>query len=658
MTIPILSHQDLVSLLVAFPDLDFSDAERQAVLLEGVPRDVQAAPGSGKTTLLAAKLLLMSEKWPHASRGICVLSHTNVARDEIAKRLGATPIGARLLGYPHFVGTIHAFVNQYLALPLLRSDGEAVDVIDNDVFAARALSLLKTKWKLRNWVQKNEFQGPPAIASLRYEGAELALGWENGNLPGDGTDSRAEAQALKDELRAKGVFRHDDMFTFAERLLVRFPDLPKRLSYRFPLVLIDEMQDTSWSQENLLSRVFDGTVVTQRYGDRNQRILSSETDAAKLTFPRAGHLSVTTTKRFPESIASVVRSVQEHGEAVSAVAQEGALQPVLMLYDTKAVTSVIDAFGKYVLATFSDEVLRSGAVKAICARKQGEAKADPGRHVGDYWPAYVIGSTTQKGEESIFRLLADPPAMGTMAFNLDKRVRDIKRSILLALRGAGSTAIADVRDASFLLRKLEANQVDCKPLLALCRDLAIGSGHTSDSARWSATIDSMFAGLSSLFPAGMNRATFGSLSVFELPGALVPAAAAPNEQFVQFGDRSVCIQVGTIASVKGETHLATLVLEAYGGRAKCCDLEAALKSISGCVPLGQKATETMRGLYRNLYVATSRPTHLLCLAMNKERAEDAYVQVLANKGWKVVSLDAMIDTVSKNSAGESPTISI
>ncbi len=72
-SIPTLTHRDLNTLAAAFPDLSFCDPERQAVLLEAGSKDVQAAPGSGKTTLLAAKLLLMSEKWPHADRGICVL---------------------------------------------------------------------------------------------------------------------------------------------------------------------------------------------------------------------------------------------------------------------------------------------------------------------------------------------------------------------------------------------------------------------------------------------------------------------------------------------------------------------------------------------------------------------------------------------------------
>lgn len=85
MSIPAITPNDLAELKSLAPGLDFTDAERQAVLLATGTWDINAAPGSGKTTVLAAKLLLHARKWPYDQRGICVLSHTTVARDEIQK---------------------------------------------------------------------------------------------------------------------------------------------------------------------------------------------------------------------------------------------------------------------------------------------------------------------------------------------------------------------------------------------------------------------------------------------------------------------------------------------------------------------------------------------------------------------------------------------
>ena len=101
------------------------------------------------------------------------------------------------------------------------------------------------------------------------------------------------------------------------------------------------------------------------------------------------------------------------------------------------------------------------------------------------------------------------------------------------------------------------------------------------------------------------------------------------------------MHVGTIASVKGETHLATLVLEAHAHPARSHDLQAALVSIASGTPLSVKANDSTRSLYRNLYVAASRPSHLLCLAMNSERAPEQHVQALRDKGWLVVKLSPL-----------------
>jgi len=94
----------------AFSGLDGTDP-RLGVLRANATLDVEACPGSGKTTLLVAKLAILARHWKAAERGICVLSHTNAARREIERKLGATSEGQRLLSYPHYVGTIHGFVN-------------------------------------------------------------------------------------------------------------------------------------------------------------------------------------------------------------------------------------------------------------------------------------------------------------------------------------------------------------------------------------------------------------------------------------------------------------------------------------------------------------------------------------------------------------------
>src|ERR1700733_12536351 len=106
----------------AFSGQDNNDP-RVGVLKRLDSVDVEACPGSGKTTLLVTKLAILAKKWQTLRSGVCVLSHTNVARNEIEERLGPFPEGSALLHYPHFVGTIHSFVNEFIAIPWLKSQG-------------------------------------------------------------------------------------------------------------------------------------------------------------------------------------------------------------------------------------------------------------------------------------------------------------------------------------------------------------------------------------------------------------------------------------------------------------------------------------------------------------------------------------------------------
>ena len=63
-------------------------AEKIAVIKSNDSKDVVACPGSGKTTTLLAKLAILATRMPlEEGKGVCVLTHTNVAIDEIKSKL-------------------------------------------------------------------------------------------------------------------------------------------------------------------------------------------------------------------------------------------------------------------------------------------------------------------------------------------------------------------------------------------------------------------------------------------------------------------------------------------------------------------------------------------------------------------------------------------
>ncbi|HCF2284636.1 UvrD-helicase domain-containing protein [Pseudomonas aeruginosa] len=635
MTVPTITEVDLEALATLAPDLNFEDEERRAVLLENQCRDINAAPGSGKTTVLAAKLLLLSQKWEADRCGVCVLSHTNVARDEIQRRLGESVDGGRLLAYPHFIGTIHAFVNHFLALPYLRSKGGEVDVIDNDVFSRRALALAQANWSLRTYMQKNPGVAP-MVEGLIYKGANLDIASENGALPKQGAKTRPMIEDIKSKLTVAGVFRHADMFAFAEQLLVVSPQIRAQISRRFPLVFIDEMQDTSWEQERLLQLIFDESVIIQRFGDINQRILGSSEGAENLTFPRADALPISTSKRFGPSIAQVVARTQLSGVPVTGDGLDRHA-PMLMVYSTARVDQVIAAFGAAVLERFDETALRTGPVKALCARKQGDAaKSTAGRTLLDYWPASAAANASGLRLERFWSLLTGSARAGDKS--LSARVDEVRRALFLVLRSAKADVVQGLTTDYQLLRKLRDADGDIASFRLLLRDLSLDrvSASTEDGRR--AIVAMLFNRLRPLLPADVTMDSFTALPIFAEP--FVPPASAEQRTLctVEHQGRRLGIQVGSLASMKGETHLATLVLESLGHPSRRFDVQEALPVIARLSERSGKLSEGLLSQFRNLYVGTSRPTSFLCLAVNAERVAEECKAALLAQGWDITHL--------------------
>jgi hypothetical protein len=111
--------------------------------------------------------------------------------------------------------------------------------------------------------------------------------------------------------------------------------------------------------------------------------------------------------------------------------------------------------------------------------------------------------------------------------------------------------------------------------------------------------------------------------------------------------RKVAIKVGSVHSVKGETHTAALVLETYwqdqGGRH---NIELLLPWLEGTSCGGaNERSEQQKTRLKIHYVAMTRPTHLLCLAIQKSTLQrgtnepmlDSEGQ-LRSRGWKFKDL--------------------
>jgi hypothetical protein len=101
----------------------------------------------------------------------------------------------------------------------------------------------------------------------------------------------------------------------------------------------------------------------------------------------------------------------------------------------------------------------------------------------------------------------------------------------------------------------------------------------------------------------------------------------------------VHIRVGPIHSVKGETNTATLVLETFWYDH---NLEKAVPWLTGSKSGAGSAGTRQSTRLKLHYVAMTRPTHLLCLAVKRSSLEDEEGELdqrliggLESHGWRV-----------------------
>lgn len=625
--------KDRVDEAAAILGIDLSQQEHWDFIQSPTSLDLQAVPGAGKTSLIGLKLALLAQGWTSSTRGVCVLSHTNTAKDEITARLMESPAGAKLLRYPHFIGTIQSFTNTFFALPALRSQGVAVQAIDNSAYAEAAVRLFRSsEFRTLRLALKNKFrEGEDLVegAHFVWEAGELAVKTSR-DLPfGPTTDSGALFDKLKQRLAWQGVFRYADMFAIAERNLAQNVGLAPAAAHRFPFVLLDEMQDTDDAQQQLLDQIFAGTeAVVQRVGDVNQGIFTEKTGKSVdrlSTFPRSDALELRVSRRFGREIADFASALTVHRtQVIEGAGPQGTI--AVLLYGDDCVSAVVPAFEQMASEIVSRELLLNSPPRVLGARIEPGTSDKYPQSISCYFPEYAaVKSVT--GEGSLVRV-------ARLA-----RIRWLSGESHAAVEQLWNMIRGGVRSATPLpnLRRL-ARDHDLPGGRARTLLLDFLTDPLDDENRWEAITNRLLLLLVELTDdqnIGLNKEAF----------AYVPPAVGSLQQHVPLAvpdvGAAVTAVAGTIQGAKGETHPATLIVECLDGSGKKHDVHEVLSSFLGGrgFPATAKTHQRMAEL---IFVGASRPTHLLAFAVHKTRAEP-YIEAMSARGWIVRNLISTVN---------------
>ncbi|HEX5352324.1 MAG TPA: UvrD-helicase domain-containing protein [Trichococcus sp.] len=636
--------EEVIGYLQANGLFDNKENVRAKILAYWKTADIISCPGSGKTTMLTTKLAWALDKWAGNAGGICVLSHTNVAKAEIEKRLSPCQL-AQLFSYPNFVGTIHEFFNRFLAIRMLDNKGIPIKFIDNK-FAYEKCR--ESVWRIGDEVDKSEINDFVLQSYKNPKLIELDYSFKEGGYSIEGLNKTNEKYSIiQKKIKKKsclaGYHSHNDMLAHASKLLHDCSDLKDYLSARFPLVFIDEAQDTTSLQDVLLSKVFDNDkVVVQRFGDADQHIYDFGKELnEKVVFPITSRvisdLKLAETIRCSAPIVSIAEKFSFDDNKFISVSSAKSYKPTVIIFNENNVKGVFSRFAKIIeghgLHLESDLPIKAvGQIgvapddlkfpHSICHYFEGFSKAgikggdainNVARLIVSVHDCYEMGRENYEAINVFFR------GMGSLLRRELDDVYDVSnpfRSVREGLRSpnlnyGGYNGVKLLDDLLIIYLNLVHENIDAAVLVGKLKNACAASGFTK--------LDKDFLKIERKKVSRKKRSS------------------------CHFGD--IKIEFDTIAGVKGETHLATLVLETFwegGGSPRQHNVENAIRAVFK-VGANKNSVNTKKRI-KHLFVAMTRPTSFLCLALPQikydELMKNPEIRQWFDDNWDVVVADS------------------
>lgn len=595
--------------------------------------DIQACPGSGKTTTLAAKLIILANKIPKSfKQGVCVITHTNVAVAEIKSKLDS--YSNFYLNYPNHFGTIQSVVDKFFTIPAYKNEFKSSPTIDNDSYydiieRAKSREIEAAKTYLSR--SKNiEFLGVLSFNRTNFDVSDDVN--ETEPIVGKHTASYNTLLDLKNDILKKGYIKYEEAYSIAFKYLRENPQLKELFSKRFPLVFIDEMQDMETHQSELISDLCDGTsAVVQKIGDINQSIFNySSSDKQNEWQPKINlDLQLTETTRISENIVQVVKDICVAPQIMTGWVNPTPLKPTIILFDDTTILTVKDKFGELLI---QNNLHQGKPCKAVGARL-----SDSRLNINSYWNEFNRGYN-KKDFSNITSFLENAKHLSTQSNN----VKEIRKSLLSILCKCLRLCKVKHPVTGFYFTPFSLYQY-----LNSLDDLSISKKMNDNIIKWITIISQteILKGEIETYVSDL-LATFGGQVSEDLKQFITnPEVEAASEKvenkiyhFTTNGEE-VEIHFDTIHGVKGETHSATLYLETFN---RVYDIGSKILEFIISTErqrTRQRANDAFRKRLPLGYVAMTRATHFICLAVHKDRYSENHRAYFENSNeWNVINL--------------------
>lgn len=593
--------------------------------------DVNACPGSGKTTVLLAKLIILSRKMPLGNgQGICVLTHTNVAIDEIKNKLGDK--SDILFKYPNYFGTFQNFVDKYLTTPYFkRKYTDNIKIIDNDKYYDHIRNLSRNKYPNIDYsIQKSIEKGyytdesyennfVTFIDSKHFDIDSEEIRGNNNTILTNWNFYEELKDVMINKTLDKGILRYEDAYFLARLYLKRFPQLQNYFSNRFRYVFIDEMQDVDEIQIKVLDKIFNNEVIIQRFGDINQGINNFNSNSNIWIFNEDTR-PINSSKRYGNGVIKFLEPlrVKKFGSMIGNDTIN-TLNPHIIIFDNDTIHNVVPKYLD-ILKEYNIKEDKNKNIKII--GKIGTPVSEQYKSISSYVKGYnTKGNKKVSLNKKIIKKLNEINSpkefyeylMSVVLLAVDKNKKKISKDELIRLLEDKymNEFITYRSNIVYWIKNFSINTnsvlVDIltktKELFESVEEL----NHNGDILKNKITINT-----------GEEAITLEKTEI--------------NEDFIKVGN------IHTISGTKGETHKATLYLESKLIFNSGKDISDISRILDYMVNKKDKVKDEDKEALMNAYVAMSRAEKLTCIAVQYNTIKGR-IKEFKEYGYELIGCD-------------------
>ena len=326
----------------------------------------------------------------------------------------------------------------------------------------------------------------------------------------------------------------------------------------------------------------------------------------------------------------------------------------VFVFPDDSTDGVLDAYGKHALSVLGIELAGKGLVTAVGHIHQDDPGVSPGhahypKSVGHYWDGYSVEiSRKDPNPRTLAQYMRVAQSLTADGNVLSPGVEKIASGILRIARQIGD--IGDLkrkaRTHRAIIEKLENDPEASVTYKNIVRRL-LADREVLSEAGWPEYSDSVMTVAIALCDGDIDKSKVERFLEWpkddpsiELQAESPAGNITPNVYSVLVDGESINIRLGSIHSVKGQTHLATLLLNTYWHDHSAQRMMPWLTGKSANKN-GAGTQDVQRLLHT--YVAMTRPSHLLCLAvprsaLGEDQTCDQNITALKNKGWRVAEI--------------------